>query len=161
MLPRLPVAALSGLLACSPKAPTFPPTPHYTPVLREVTVTTVPLLVKEMRGLLPFLATDFAPGGVLDGKEVYAFVPNHFTVGAGDTLNFTFYNPEDDTHSFVLLTLSLVLPGQSRTRATYVADAPGILTFLCSVPAHLPMMQGQVVVLPGPVMAQMAAGLPR
>lgn len=117
----------------------------------------MPLLVKEMRTLLPFLGPDFARGGILAGKEVYAFVPNHLTVGEGDTLRFTFYNPEDDRHGFVLPALAVSLPGQSVTRATYVAATPGIFSFFCSVPSHLPMMQGQLVVLPAGVMAASAA----
>ncbi|MEO8139006.1 MAG: cupredoxin domain-containing protein, partial [Gemmatimonadota bacterium] len=115
------------------------------------------LLVKEMRHELPFLAPDMDPGGILDGKEVYAFAPNHFTVGEGDTLHFTFYNPEDDIHSFVLSTFSVALPEQTITRATYVARSPGVLTFICSVPSHLPMMRGELVVLPATVMAQMVS----
>ena len=153
---RAVILPLCCTLACSPQAPNAARARDYTPVARDLTITTVPLLVKEMRGLLPFLSSDFAPGGVLEGKEVYAFVPNHLTVGQGDTLRFTFYNPEDDLHSFVLPTLSVALPGQSLTHATYIATTPGIFTFLCSVPTHLPMMRGELVVLPGPVMAQMA-----
>jgi hypothetical protein len=152
---RVALLPLLCALACFPKAPDTTRNRQYTPVARDLTITTVPVLVKEMRGLLPFLGPDFAPGGILEGKEVYAFVPNHFTVGEGDTLRFTFYNPEDDLHSFVLPTLSVALPGQTLTRATYIASTPGILTFLCSVPAHLPMMQGELVVLPAPVMARM------
>jgi uncharacterized cupredoxin-like copper-binding protein len=120
-----------------------------------VTITTVPLLVKEMRGVLPFLAPDFAPGGILANKEVYAFVPNHFTVGEGDTLQLTFYNPEDDIHSFVLPDLAIALPGQTVTHATYVAAHAGLFTFTCSIPSHLPMMWGQLEVLPRSVMAGM------
>jgi plastocyanin len=33
---------------------------------------------------------------VLDGKEVYAFSPSTLTVVQGDTIQFTFVNPEDD-----------------------------------------------------------------
>jgi hypothetical protein len=58
----------------------------YTPRTRQFTVTTVPLLVKELAPTYPFLAKDFAKGGVLDGKEVYAFEPSTLTVYAGDTL---------------------------------------------------------------------------
>jgi plastocyanin len=120
---------------------------HYTPVMREITITTVPLLVKEQQSVLPFLKEDFAKGGVLDGKEVYAFSPSTITVTEGDTLHFTFINPEDDTHSFVLPDLAVPLPGQKTTTAIYVARHAGIYPFVCSIQSHLPMMSGQLVVL--------------
>ncbi len=55
-------------------------------------------------------------------------------------------NPEDDAHSFVLPDLVVPLPGQTVTRATYVARHRGILN-TCSVAAHLPSMWGQLIVL--------------
>ena len=119
----------------------------YTPRIREITVTTVPLLVKETASLYPFLADEFASGGVLDGKEVYAFSPSTLTVVEGDTIHFTFVNPEDDEHSFVLPDFTVALPGQQVTHATYVARRAGIYSFVCSIPSHLPMMWGQLVVL--------------
>ena len=118
-----------------------------------MTVTTVPLLVKEEQGVLPFLKEDFAKGGVLDGKEVYAFSPSSITVVEGDTVHFTFINPEDDVHSFVLPDLAVSLPPQKTTEATYVAKHAGIFTILCAVRSHLPMMSGQLVVLPAATMA--------
>lgn len=75
--------------------------PRYKPTTREITITTVPLLVKEEQRVLPFLKEDFAKGGVLDGKEVYAFSPSSVTVIEGDTIHFTLINPEDDVHSFI------------------------------------------------------------
>ena len=132
----------------------------YTPRARHLTVTTVPLLVKEARTVYPFLAADFAPAGVLEGKEVYAFSPSTITVVEGDTLHFTFVNPEDDEHwfflpdcsdedkeSFVLPDCAVRLPGQTQTRATYIARHAGIYAFMCIVVKHVPMMQGQLVVL--------------
>lgn len=110
-------------------------------------MTTVPLLVKEEQRVFPFLAEDFAKGGVLEGKEVYAFSPSTLTVVEGDTIHFTFINPEDDVHSFVLPDLAVSLPPQRITRATYVARHSGVFPFLCAVQAHLPMMSGQLVVL--------------
>jgi uncharacterized cupredoxin-like copper-binding protein len=107
----------------------------------------VPLLVREQAHLFPFLTADFAAGGVLEGREVYAFVPSTITAIQGDTLHLTVINPEDDLHSFVLPGLSLALPGQQTTHATYVARTPGIFAFTCNIPAHLPMMWGQLVVL--------------
>jgi plastocyanin len=120
---------------------------RYRPRARDVTVTTVPVLVKEAKALYPFLAQDFAPGGVLDGKEVYAFAPSTITVVAGDTIRFTFVNPEDDQHTFVLPDFAVSLPGERISHATYVARRPGIYPFVCNVPTHLPMMSGQLVVL--------------
>jgi plastocyanin len=119
----------------------------YTPHARDLTVTTVPLLVKEGQVVYPFLKAAFAKGGVLDGKEVYAFSPATLTVVEGDTIRFTFINPEDDQHSFVLPDFAVQLPGGTTTRATYVARRAGIYPFLCAIPSHLPMMAGQLVVL--------------
>jgi plastocyanin len=119
----------------------------YTPRARDVTITTVPLLSKELRQVYPFLERDFAPGGVLAGREVYAFVPSSVTVVEGDTVRFRFVNPEDDAHTFVLGDLAVGLAGQSETRATWVARRAGIYAFSCSVPSHLPSMWGQLVVL--------------
>jgi plastocyanin len=136
--------------ACTRSAPARPASASYTPHVRELTVTTVPLLVKEEQKLFPFLAEDFAKGGVLDGKEVYAFSPSTLTVVVGDTIHFTFFNPEDDVHSFVLPDLAVPLAPQKITHATYVAKHVGIFPFVCAVQAHLPMMSGQLVVLPAP-----------
>ena len=130
------------LFACNPA-----PQPAYVPRIRNLTVTTVPLLSKELAKTYPFLAKDFGPDGVLHDKEVYTFVPSTLTVVEGDTIQFEFLNPEDDPHSFVLPDLNVPLPPQSVTRATYVARRAGIYSFLCSIPAHLPSMWGQLVVL--------------
>jgi plastocyanin len=144
--------ALSALIpavvaaACSPASAPATKT-AYTPRTRELTVTTVPLLVKESQTVFPFLKADFAKGGVLDGKEVYAFSPSTLTVVQGDTVQFTFINPEDDVHSFVLPDLAVPLPPQQITRTTYVAKRAGIFPFVCSVQGHLPMMTGQLIVL--------------
>lgn len=129
----------------------------YRPRVRDIAITTVPLLVKEEAGVFPFLKEDFAKGGVLDGKEVYAFSPSTVTVAEGDTIHFTLINPEDDVHSFVLPDLAVSLPGQRTTTATYVAGRAGIYPFVCAIQAHLPMMSGQLVVLSA---ASMAAGAP-
>ena len=133
---------------------------RYRPRRRAITVTTVPLLVKETAKLYPFLARDFAPGGVLDGKEVYAFEPNAITVVAGDTIEFTFINPEDDVHNFVLGSFAVSLPPQDTAHAVYVARTPGIFRFECAIPAHLPMMAGQLVVLAPAAVATATAGTP-
>ena len=120
----------------------------YRPRLREVTVTAVPLLTREMQRIYPFLARDFAPGGVLAGKEVYAFEPSAVTVIEGDTLALTLVNPEDDPHSFVLPDLEVGMPPQSTVTARWVAARAGLYRYTCSVPAHLPFMYGTLVVLP-------------
>jgi hypothetical protein len=119
----------------------------YHPQARDITITAVPLLVKEQAKLFPFLQKDFAPGGVLDGKEVYAFVPSTITAVEGDTLHLTVINPEDDLHFLNLPGLAVTLPGQQTTRATYVVGTAGIYTFTCNIPSHLPMMAGQLVIL--------------
>ena len=59
----------------------------YAPLTREITVTTVPLLVREARGLYPFLAADFATGGLLEGKEVYLQRQARARVELNDILN--------------------------------------------------------------------------
>jgi plastocyanin len=117
---------------------------------REIVITTVPLLTKELATTYPFLKKDFAKSGVLDGKEVYEFMPSAITAYQGDTLRLTFINPEDDPHNFVLSDLAVPLPGQSVTHATYVVRHSGIFDFVCAIPAHTPMMHGQLVVLPPP-----------
>ena len=139
---------------------------RYRPRTREITVTTVPLLVREARGLYPFLAGDFAAGGVLEGKEVYGFSPSTVTVVQGDTVHFSLINPEDDDHGFLLPGCTetdvgsfvppdcgVDLPPQQVTHATYVARRAGIYTIVCKVAKHLPMMAGQLVVLPAASMA--------
>ena len=114
---------------------------------RDVTITAVPLLTKELVSTYAFLAADFRAGGVLDGKEVYAFVPDNVTVFEGDTIRFTLINPEDDAHSFVLAGLTVPMPPQSTVHASYIARRAGIFDFICDIPAHKPMMYGQLVVL--------------
>ena len=81
MRPLAPALALVTL-ACTPSTPASATV--YRPRARDITVTTVPLLVREGQSIYPFLKSDFARGGVLDGKEVYAFVPSTLTVVEGD-----------------------------------------------------------------------------
>jgi plastocyanin len=137
--------------ACTRSAPTSRVT--YTPRTRALTITTVPLLVREESKLFPFLKTAFAKGGVLEGKEVYAFSPSTVTVVEGDTIHFTLVNPEDDVHSFVLPDFAIPLPPGQVTEATYVAKRAGIFPIVCAVQSHLPMMSGQLVVLAAASMA--------
>lgn len=136
-------AALAGGCARRPQA-------AGAPAVREFTVTAVPLLTREMQRIYPFLTKDFAPGGVLEGKEVYAFEPSALAVYEGDTIHFTLINPEDDLHSFVLPPdLSVSLPPQSRVAATYVARSAGVYRYFCAISSHLPYMYGTLLVLPG------------
>ena len=135
-------SAAALAVACGAPAPAPPAT-------REYTITAVPLLTKEMQRIYPFLARDFAAGGVLEGKEVYAFEPSAITAYEGDTLRFTLVNPEDDEHAFVLPPdLSVKLPPQSRVTATWVARSAGIFPYTCAIAAHLPFMYGTLTVLP-------------
>jgi plastocyanin len=135
------------------RAPISAATHPYVARVRRVTVTTVPLLVKEQQTVLPFLKQDFAKGGVLDGKEVYGFSPSTITVVEGDTVQFTLINPEDDNHSFVLPDFVVPLAPQKAVDTTYVARHAGIFPIVCAVQSHLPMMSGQLVVLPAASMA--------
>ena len=136
----------TALLVTGCSAPGERPS-RYRPQTREIAVTTVPLLVRESAAIYPFLKRDFAAGGVLEGREVYAFSPGTIAAVEGDTLHFTLINPEDDLHTFVLPDLAVPLPGQTITRATWVAGRAGIYPIVCNVPSHLPMMSGQLVVL--------------
>ncbi|MFL5481995.1 MAG: hypothetical protein ACJ8AK_07370 [Gemmatimonadaceae bacterium] len=108
----------------------------------------MPLLTKELTPVYPFLTSDFRKGGVLDGKEVYAFVPDNVTVFEGDTVHFTLINPEDDAHSFVIPGVAVSMPPQSTVSATYIANKAGVFEYVCDVPSHKPMMYGELVVLP-------------
>jgi plastocyanin len=145
-------AGIISLTGCAaPKAPAS--THAYVPRVREITVTTVPLLVREQASTFPFLAKDFGKGGVLEGTEVYAFSPSTVAVVEGDTIHFTLINPEDDDHSFVLPDLLVPLPPQQTARVTYIAKHAGIYPILCTIPKHLPMMSGQLIVLAGTSMA--------
>jgi uncharacterized cupredoxin-like copper-binding protein len=132
-----------AILACEKPAEK----PKYQPRTRELTVTAVPILTKELQTTYPFLVRDFGRGGVLEGKEVYAFLPNSLTVVQGDTIHFTLINPEDDEHNFVLPGLAVTLRPQSTVIADYIARNAGVFEYVCNIPAHSPMMYGQLVVL--------------
>lgn len=115
-----------------------------------VTLVTVPLLVKESGRIFDFLPKDFAKGGVLEGKEVYAFSPDSLTAYRGDTLNLTIVNPENDPHTFVLADfhVHVLLPPQAKTTIRFVAARVGVFTFLCDIASHTPFMTGQLTILP-------------
>jgi len=141
------LATAMAVSACVPARSDRP----YVPQERHFVVTAIPLLTKEMVSTYSFLREDFAQGGVLEGKEIYAFVPSTLTVVEGDTVRFTLVNPEDDEHNFVLPGLALQLPGQSVTEGAWRAEHAGIFSFVCTIPAHMPEMYGQIVVLPAAV----------
>jgi len=118
-----------------------------------MTITTVPLLVHEQERTFPFLHQDFAKQGVLDALEVYGYSPSTLVAYAGDTLQLTFVNPEDDAHTFVIdspdLPFAVGLPPQKVTTATLVTRKAGVFPFHCTYPAHSRSMQGELVVLDG------------
>jgi hypothetical protein len=63
-------AAILLATLCAGCGPTTAAPPDYVLRGRDVTITTVPLLVKELGRTYPFLAKDFAKGGVLDATYV-------------------------------------------------------------------------------------------
>lgn len=99
------------------------------------------------QSVYPFLKPAFGKGGLLEAKEVYAFSPSTLTVVEGETIHFTFINPEDDNHSFVLPDVAIDLRGWKATQARYVATHAGVYPIVWAVQAHLPMMSGELIVL--------------
>jgi plastocyanin len=156
-MPRSRIVVGVGLfalsVACARATDKTTMSAHYQPRTRAVTVTTVPLLVHEQATTFPFLRLDFAKKGLLDGQEVYGYSPSTLVAYAGDTLQLTFVNPEDDAHTFVIespdLHFAVAIPPQQLTTATLVPRDPGIFAFHCTYPAHTRSMQGQLVVLDG------------
>ena len=124
----------------------------YTPQTHKYTMTAVPVLVHEMQGTLDYLQKDFASGGLLDGKEVYTFMPSTLVVYQGDTVNLTLVNPADDPHTFSIseLNVDVQMPGGSSVNTSFVASKAGIYTYYCNEAEHFPFMWGQLVVLPDP-----------
>jgi plastocyanin len=146
-LALLAFGMLTLLIACGQSQASAP---QYTPQTRDFTMVTVPLLVKESAATFGFLQKDFAKGGVLADKEVYAFSPDHLTVYQGDTVNLTIVNPEDDDHNFTLsdFNVAVALPPQAVTKVSFVANKVGVFTFYCNIAMHVPFMNGQLTVLP-------------
>jgi plastocyanin len=144
----LMLGMLGLLVACGGQSSAS--TSHYTPHTRAFTLVTVPLLVKESTATFDFLSKDFAKGGVLAGKEVYAFSPDHLTVYQGDTVNLTIVNPENDAHTFTVtdFQVNLALPPQAVTKGSFVATNVGSFTFFCAIASHMPFMNGELTVLP-------------
>lgn len=131
-----------------------PERPRRVAHTRDVTITTVPFITRELESTYGFIKPDLAPGGVLAGKEVYGFAPSAVTAVEGDTIRFTLVNPEDDPHTFVVEGASAALPPQTTVHLTYVARHPGIFDFRCVVPSHAPMMHGELVVLAASAVAE-------
>ncbi len=147
-MPHLPVLRpLAFAMLCAASCAPSSRTPAYVPHAREITITTVPLITREIATVYPFVKEDLAKGGVLENKEVYGFEPSTITVVEGDTLHLTLINPEDDVHGFVLPDLAVGLKPQSVTHATYVARKAGLYQFKCAIFSHLPFMYGTLVVL--------------
>ncbi len=130
--------------------------PAYAPETRSFTITAVPYLTNELADTYDYLKTDFAQGGVLDGKEVYGFYPSSLTVYQGDTVNLTLVNPEDDPHTFTLpdFDTNVNMEAQSVEKGSFVASRVGTFTFLCAESEHAPYMWGQLTVLPDSDAAQ-------
>jgi plastocyanin len=143
-------AVVVALLAAAACARPAAHASSYVPQVRDLTITTLPIVTTEIAKIYPFVKEDMAKGGVLEGKEVYAFEPSSLTVYAGDTLKLTFINPEDDVHGFVLPDFAISLKPQSVAHATYVARKAGIFLYKCSQMSHMPSMYGTLVVLAPP-----------
>jgi plastocyanin len=151
-----------GAIACAPPRPSAvqAQAPAYTGQDRALTITMVPLLTNEMQGTFDYLQQDFAPGGVLDGQEVYGFDPSTMIVYAGDTLDLTLINPSNDPHTFTVPELGVNIPvaAQSQVTGKFPVGQPGLFNYLCIVPEHIKHMRGQIVVLPASA-APVPAGL--
>jgi len=122
----------------------------YAPQTRDLVVTAVPLLVHEQAGFFDYLNKAFGKGGMLEGKEVWAFSPNTLTVYQGDTVHVTVVNPGDDPHTFTIseVNFSMKVRGQSQREGSFVVPSAGLYKFFCSIPEHMPYMWGNLVVLP-------------
>lgn len=148
---RAAAALATGLLLLGSAACARTGGTDYRPRLRHLTITMVPLLTREQTTTYPFLKDDFGPGGVLEGKEVYAFSPSTLAAYRGDTLVLDLVNPEDDRHTFALDGHPLIdISGETVVTDTVVARKAGIYRFVCDIPAHSPYMYGQLVVLSPP-----------
>ncbi len=107
------------------------------------------MLVHEQTKTFGYLNRDFK-GGVLNGKEVWAFNPSSLTVYQGDTVDIKVVNPSGDAHTFTLADLgfNLDVKAQGKASGSFVASKVGVFRFACEVPEHMPFMWGQLVVLP-------------
>jgi nitrous oxide reductase len=73
-------------------------------------------------------------------------------VNQGDKVNVNFYNVDDvqtEKHSFTIddpYKVNIDLAFAEKGNATFTVDEPGVFTYYCAY--HLPVMKGQLVVLP-------------
>jgi cupredoxin-like protein len=119
---------------------------------RHLIVSMVPVLTHEFQTFLPYLKGAFATGGMLDGKELFAFLPAHVAAYAGESLTFDIYNPADDPHTMTFLSLdkTIDVPGHDKATLALGPLAAGIYDFACLEEEHVPFMWGQLTVLPRP-----------
>ena len=81
-----------------------------------------------------------------------SFSMNSIVVNKGDKVNVNFYNVDDvktEKHSFTIddpYKVDIDLAFGEEGNATFTADQSGVFTFYCAY--HLPVMKGQLVVLP-------------
>lgn len=119
---------------------------------RHLVISMVPVLTHEFQTFLPYLKNAFAKGGLLDGKELFAFLPAHVSVYAGEPITFDIYNPADDPHTMTILSLdkTVDVPGHDKATLTLPPLGVGIYDFACLEEEHEPFMWGQLTVLPRP-----------
>jgi len=150
----LPLAAFSrGVFAAADTATPAAAASGAKPQTRDLYVAMIPVLVHEMSSFLPYLTEDFAKGGLLEGKEVYAFMPSTITAYAGDSMSLHIYNPADDPHTFTVVELSqsVTVPGKSVDAMVLKEIPAGIYTLMCAETEHMPFMWGQIVLLQPPM----------
>lgn len=119
---------------------------------RTLVISMVPVLTHEFQTFLPYLKNAFTKGGLLDGKELFAFLPAHVSAYAGEPLTFEIYNPADDPHTmtFISLQQTVDVPGHAKATLTLPPLKAGIYDFACLELEHEPFMWGQLTVLPPP-----------
>jgi nitrous-oxide reductase len=81
-----------------------------------------------------------------DSFDVQTIVANQ-----GDKVNINFYNVDDvqtEKHSFTIdpYKVDIDLAFDEKGNSTFTADQAGVFTYYCAY--HLPVMKGQLVVLP-------------
>jgi nitrous oxide reductase len=81
-----------------------------------------------------------------------SFSKNVLIANKGDKVNVNFYNVDDvqtERHSFTIddpYKVNIDLAFDQNGNATFSADQPGLFTYYCAY--HLPVMTGQLLVLP-------------
>jgi plastocyanin len=81
-----------------------------------------------------------------------SFSKNVLLANQGDKVNINFYNVDDvqtEKHSFTIddpYKVDIDLAFDEKGNSTFTADQAGVFTFYCAY--HLPVMKGQLVVLP-------------